>query len=161
MSLLSRLDLIAETWPRWEKAAQERYWDGLELATGYENHQLGALYLLGYAAEIVLKIAFFRVCNWPDSQTVDFRQAIRHAQWKGYNLHDIDAWANLLVTERIIRESPLDPVIVGQLRAHVSALAANWRESLRYHHDSVKDDELETVHQSASWLLAHRDLLWR
>jgi len=50
MSLLARINMLEpiETWASLQQAANERYWDGLDLVTGSEARRLGAVYLLGY-----------------------------------------------------------------------------------------------------------------
>ena len=59
MSFQSRLANLepVETCATLESAAWERYWDGFDLATSSTaGRYTGALYLLGYVVEIVLKI---------------------------------------------------------------------------------------------------------
>lgn len=120
----------------------------------------GAIYLLGYVSEIVLKVAFFRVCGWPAHQAVDLRMATTHALWGGYNLHDVTAWAALLIEERRLRGRPFDPVFAAQLLRHATTVAVNWREILRYRQSAAIDGELEEVFQSVDWLLGNYNLLW-
>jgi len=162
MSLLARLSLLEpmETWPRLHSAAIERYWDGLALAMAQEGRRLGAIYLLGYVAEIVLKVAFFRVCGFPPYQAVSLRMATAHASWRGFSLHDVNAWATLLIEERRLRGRPFDPVFASQLKWHVMVVAANWREALRYRHSAASETELAEVFQGVDWLLANSNLLW-
>lgn len=162
MSLLARLSLLepTETWPRLHSTAMERYWDGLALATGQEGRRLGAIYLLGYVAEIVLKVAFFRVCGLPPYQAVSLKMATTHASWRGLSLHDVNAWAALLIEERRLRGRPFEPVFASQLKRHVMLVTANWREALRYRHSAASEMELVEVFQGVDWLLGNSNALW-
>ena len=65
MPFLTRLATLEpfETWLNMEQAAEQRYWDGMALATSDTGHETGAVYLLGYTAEILLKTACFRTAG--------------------------------------------------------------------------------------------------
>jgi len=161
MGLLARLNTLGpkETWPALHNAADERYWDGLELATCRQARHLGAIYLLGYVAEIVLKVAFFRVLGWPSKQSVDLKALKTHASWGRSNLHDVEELAKVLIAERANRKKAFNPVFAAQLQLHAKCLSTNWRETLRYNHSSASYAELAEVFQSVEWLRLNFDLL--
>lgn len=51
---------LPETIGGFETAAEERYWDGIEMLTSPGPHRAAGIYLIGYAAEMLLKTASFR-----------------------------------------------------------------------------------------------------
>ena len=59
MPIRALLSLANETIQDMESAAEDRYWEGWELAV--QGHHVGAIYVLGYVAEMLLKINAFRV----------------------------------------------------------------------------------------------------
>ena len=85
-----------------ERAAEQRFWDGLALAMGDAGHETGAVYLLGYVAEMFLKTACFRFVSVPAGQDIaPVLCAVRnHALWTGRNLHDLRSWIDFLIDIR-------------------------------------------------------------
>lgn len=57
MSLRSRLESQPETIQEFELAAEERYYEGLELMVSGRSG--GGVYLMGYVGEMILKVAYF------------------------------------------------------------------------------------------------------
>jgi hypothetical protein len=153
----------AETCETLESAAWERYWDGFELATQQtQDRPTGALYLLGYVVEVVLKVGFFRTTQIPPGTRVDLRSIRSHQAWtQNTNLHDVVALARVLVAERDVRRRPFDPVFAGLLDRHVQTLATHWNESVRYRATQALPEEIAEVYESAEWILANRETLWR
>jgi hypothetical protein len=159
---LLRLEPV-ETCETLESAAWERYWDGFELATQQtQDRTTGALYLLGYVVEVVLKVGFFRIIGIPAGTRVDLRSIRSHQAWtQNTNLHDIVPLARVLVAERDLRSKPLDPVFAGVLDRHVQILATHWSESVRYRATQALPEEIAEVYECAEWILANRETLWR
>jgi len=149
-----------ETWPSLHRAAMERYWDGVDLATSTEVRRTAAIYLLGYVTEILLKVAFYRVIGFPPGQEVDLQAIKTHAAWKRTNLHNLDGLADLLIAERSSRGMALDPAFAGQLKACALTVADHWRETLRYRYTVATETELVEVYQNVDWLRANATLLW-
>ena len=162
MSFQDRLQMLEpiETWPSLYSAALERYWDGIDLATSPEARRTAAIYLMGYVAEMLLKVAFFRVTGFPPGQAVDLRAITTHAAWTKANLHNLDGLTDLLIAERGLRGRAFDPVFAGQLKACVLTVASHWRETLRYRHTPAAETELVEVYQNVDWLRANATLLW-
>jgi hypothetical protein len=153
-----------ETCATLESAAWERYWDGFDLATSSAaGRYTGALYLLGYVVEIILKIGFFRTIGTPPSDCVQLRDIKDHPAWarRNQNLHDIAALARVLIAERAARGKAYDPVFAGVLDQHVQTLVAHWREVVRYRHTPALETEFAEVYQSTEWILCNRETLWR
>jgi len=165
MAFRSRLALAEpfETWPLMELAAEQRYWDGLNLAMGEKGCETGALYLLGYVAEMLLKTAYFRINSISPSDNIapHLRTANQHSRWRGGNLHNLRSWFYLLDDVRTYRGNPWSPVLVATVERHVLTVDAHWRESLRYTSVAANDAELEETFASVDWLLANYNVLWR
>lgn len=164
MGFQSRLALLepAETWPSMESAAWERFWDALELLTGTEKRNTGSLYLLGYVVEITLKVAFFRLRNWPTASPIRLHAIKTHASWQGKNAHDLTALVDILVAEsHEPGRTRFDPVFAGALKRHVANMVSHWRETIRYRYTAASHAEVVEAYESADWLLANRHLLWR
>ena len=163
MSLQSRLGLLEphETWPSLHNAAWERYWDGIELATCQEVHRTGAIYSLGYVAEILLKVAFFRVKGFAPGQQVELQEINDHPVWPTRaKRHNLAALADVLIEERRLRGSAFDPVFAGEVKTCVAVVASHWRETLRYKHTIADEPELAEVVQNVDWLLNNANVLW-
>jgi len=167
MSFLSRLTSVEpyDTWLGMEKAAEERFWDGLTLLLSEENRGTGGIYLLGYTAEILLKTAFFRFIGIAGTEDLwikggGFDTAKTHSGWKGKNLHDLLGWIDLLIDERTTAGKPLNPVIAGQADLHVKLVNNHWREILRYKYTDASDNEIAEVYQGVEWIRDNHHLLW-
>lgn len=165
MPLLKRLQQLEpiETRRTMEWAAEERFYDGLDLATGREGRRMGAIYLFGYVAEMLLKAASAREGGLGETDNIVENwlcQARKHAQWtKGANLHDLVSWLTLLLHQRKARGVPLDSAFAGNLQKHILTLASHWQETLRYKYTGAEEAELDEVFQSVDWLVANRHAL--
>ena len=168
MALVARTTRLApvETWPQLLGASQRRFWDGFALATSSEAHALGAVYLLGYVAEMLLKVAYYRIEGYPAyANVLAARQAARR-QARLYALHrrsdhDLLYWAALVERRRRERGLPYDPAFAAALQMHVRRVAENWTEALRYADVDATPDELQAVADSVEWLVANRARPWR
>lgn len=121
MSLLSRL-AHQETAGDMFLAANARYQEGLALLNaGYLD---GGIYLLGYAAEMILKTSFCRIDRTaPNYVTVQSRFGVAEGHWRrekgslpfppGYQ-HSRIFWETVLPLERVARGKPMLGVMVSQ-----------------------------------------------
>jgi hypothetical protein len=164
MSLLRRPDLLepVETWSTLHAAAEARFWDGLDLATSEAGRHTGAIYVLGYVAEMVLKVAVFRLHGVPPYADLSpHRRGIlnTYSTRRRRNLHDLEVWAEVLIDLRAIRGIPLDPGFAAQLRINVAVLVSHWKEGLRYRHTQATSRELREVFEGIDWLFTNRSLL--
>ena len=150
-----------------ERAAEDRFWDGLILAASEEGRELGSVYLLGYVAELLLKSAYYRVRGVPFD--VDVRHELRGMDararalgfaWQG-NRHNLESVAQLLVAERRIRGNPLGAGIEVKLLGRIRLVSDMWSESLRYRSEPVGRDELNDVYSVVEWLRDKYAILWR
>lgn len=146
-----------------ELAAEARFWDGFTLAAGDADSQTGAVYLLGYVVEMLLKTAYFRVTHVAVGENIapHLQGARSQALRRGGNLHNLQSWVALLNDTRFVQGVAWDVVTATVIESHVLTVDAHWRESLRYTSIVAARTELEEVFASAEWLLTNRELLWR
>ena len=143
-------------------AARVRYAEGLVLADA--GHSGGAVYLWGYAGEMILKAAYFRAIGFTPGRPilpVDLRAAKAGAPelgvtWVG-NWHDVQAWAGVLVRVRSRQptgayRNPACGLRVGRTGIRLGRV---WREALRYHTNTPYPHEIRDVREAAGWLVEH------
>jgi hypothetical protein len=124
------LDTIPETVADFELAAESRYWDGCQLIT--QSHGLGGIYLLGYAAEMILKHACFRTDRGRPADPVGgFFGPVRawmrshHPLVERENYHSLLFWTLYLRGKRREAGSPLADALDWELVRRVRRLY--WR----------------------------------
>jgi hypothetical protein len=148
----SRLRDTPETWPEMERAAHQRYWDGLTLANGDSGCGTLAIYCWGYVAELLLKCADLSLRSIPATEDVS-----RTLQGLGIRHHRLFELLEDVVTARAGARRPFDAAIEGALRTHVATLEQNWGVGLRYRCLLPTEDELEECGAAADWLVKHYD----
>jgi len=143
-------------------AARQRYQDGRALADA--GRQTAAVYLWGYAAEMVLKAAYFSVIGFAETQPItlaDLRAAALTApglgvSWPGPNrFHDLRSWAELLVATRSSVLGSAYPLArFGQQVLDTGRrLQLLWCEVIRYHRNVAYAYEVEQVRAGVHWLV--------
>ena len=160
MPLAARANNRRHTVVALRAAAGARYREASQLEVA--GRRLAAIYLFGYAAEMLLKAAYFRLAGWlPTVQiTVGHMNAAKTQatgtyglSWPG-NLHDLPGWSRLLIHERGVRGAAFPFAFRNQLQARVNRIYLNWRESLRYHDMTPYAGEVIGVRTAVNWLLA-------
>ncbi len=167
MPRLLRDRFAVECIREFDLAATERYVDAMALAQA--GRRTGAVYLYGYVVEMLLKVAYFRVLGFGDADPIN-RSAMQAAVGESpastarvlglngtRNLHNIDAWSELLVTFR--RAKGLlypDPGVSHLLITNVSRVGELWAETVRYHKNTAYGHELARVENACQWLVEHR-----
>jgi hypothetical protein len=136
-------------------AAARRYNEAIDLASA--GHRLAAIYLCGYAAEMLLKAAYFRLEGWTSTQAIGMRD-LRGAAGKGTppfdgKLHDLPSWRNLLIAVRRTRGTPYSPRLQRSLNSRVAALALNWDPVMRYYTNQPREAEVRASLDASAWLL--------
>jgi hypothetical protein len=125
-----------------------------------EARRLASIYLGGYAAEMLLKAAYFRLAGWGLADPItltDLGNARKHAttvlglSWPE-NLHDLLRWRDLLIEERKRIGSPYAAAFVRGFSAQVKRIYLNWREYLRYHTNRPYQGEVNRTLQAVRWL---------
>ncbi len=167
MSLRRRLESSPETVQEFELAAEQKYFEALELmASGYRG---AGIYLMGYVAEMLLKVAFFRYDGARPADLVGPRlgparrrgraRIPRDVPWENY--HSLNFWSLLLICERRWRNDPLPARIEARLRQRTRRLYQHWWVEMRYRRDSSRSLEVQTVYDDATWVRDNRVALWR
>lgn len=159
MPLIGRLP-VHHSIREFRAAAGQRYHEARRLVFGGdERHRLVAT--SGYALEMLLKAAYFRLRGRSDADPIaigDLHGAKSYAQstlgmiWPG-NLHDVSAWAQLLIEERRFQHQPYPALFARRLNSRVRRVHANWRETLRYRSNRPYVGEVDAVLQCVRWVL--------
>jgi hypothetical protein len=141
------------------KAAVVRCIDAQVLAEA--GQRAAAIYLWGYAAEMVIKATYFAAIGYRNQQSItlaDLDRAKKHSAsllgvpWSG-GLHNIEAWSRLLVNERARLGKPYSVVLASRIIFHAATLYRYWRETLRYHSNRAWPFEAARAHRSVDWLI--------
>ncbi len=168
MSLLSRL-AYQETAGDMFLAANARYQEGLALFNaGYLD---GGIYLLGYAAEMILKTSFCRIDpTAPSYATVQSRFVVAEGHWRrekgslpfpSGHQHSLIFWEAVLPLERQARGKPKLGVMVSQtLSGCVRDIAENWAVKMRYQPNVATVQEADSVRSTVGWMHDNQRSLW-
>src|SRR4051812_3823455 len=99
-----------------------------------EKHRLTSIYLCGYAAEMILKAAYFKNIGFHSIDEIDRatrNRAMALAQshnFMSWDPHDILGWARLLVWDKETLHTPAYDVNFGrQIVAKAQTVYENWR----------------------------------
>ena len=145
-------------------SAKQRFQDALILAT--EDRRTGAIYLWGYCAEMLLKAAYFSVIGVSETATITWGGDLSPAIDRGKNIfkiswpnngkgHNVRAWSELLVQERISQGVPFENPFALQVQNRGLVIGQLWSETLRYHKNVAYSHEARRVREAAEWLLAN------
>lgn len=149
-----------------ELAAEAKLKEGRVL----RSHGLddGAIYLLGFTAEMVLKFAFFRYNKEPLSREV--RPLLRPARHRAGKLiprvnddryHSILFWGMLLRKQRRLDGYRwAETFDHGFVRA-IRRIHQNWTIEMRYQSGNGTETEAKNVEDEVAWLFRNRLWLWR
>jgi hypothetical protein len=147
------------------RSAAARYREGCRLAAN--GDRLIGIYLLGYAAEMLLKAAYFRLERLHVKAPIGPAQ-LRSARDKAVswgitapvNYHDLSWWAQMLVESRQFLGRSYSYHFARQLLANVNRIYQNWREFLRYRTNRPFRGEVETVVRATTWLVGQYRYLY-
>ena len=150
-----------DTISTFEQASEVRYYDGQELL--FQPDRLaGAIYLLGYCVELVLKVAYCRMVGVGPSDPVWNRyQALTGTSAGAVRHHRLRDLTALVATERISRGFAVDPVFEGEFQRLALLAASHWKEEMRYRSLPATQAEADEVDEAATWMMAYRDDLSR
>jgi len=164
--LRNRLERIDETLQEFDAAARQRHLEGLELMLA---GSFGAgIYLMGYAAEMLLKIACFRIDGAGPADPIE-PCLVQARQWKKKyfpnvdfeNYHSLWCWCQLLLQKRVRKGRALSDPIASKLVSFVQELYATWWIEMRYRSDQALAVEAQTVYNDVTWIFDNHLLLWR
>lgn len=142
-----------------EVAGMDRLRDGLALAR--QGRKAGAVYLLGYAAEITLKCMYYRAWGYRSSDRVD-RSTLRTTaslgnrelgvtvNHEGY--HSPLFWAHMVVEIHRAFDTPLNPGLSRALIAVAQRVSSNWSPTMRYIRDRVTVAYVRSVVADTLWI---------
>jgi hypothetical protein len=163
--LRRQLDATPETVADFELAGESRYWDGCQLIT--QGHGLGGIYLLGYAAEMILKHACFRTDRArPADPVAGFFGPIR--AWMNVRYPSVDRetyhsllfWTHYLRGKRRDIGTPLSNGLDSELMRRTRRLYSTWSVDLRYRDWTVQAAEVQMVYNDVTWLRDTRIRSW-
>jgi hypothetical protein len=152
-------------------AALRRYEEGISLALAGREYRTGAIYLWGYAAEMTLKAAYFRLLGLAETAVIGWGANILPAINRGRNVlgvvwpvpgqgHNVRAWADLLIAERAaMLGAAYAPVFGLQVQECGQNIGSLWSETLRYHKNVAYLYELRRVREAVEWLLVNDAML--
>lgn len=167
MPIRSQVQSTAETIQGFEAAAEEKYEGGFNLLT-YTSPGNG-VYLMGYAAEMLLKCAYFRVSGLGLTVPIT-RLELRQARTDSTNLgvladvegfHNVAFWSELLTKKRLQQSRGLLASLETELNFRSSRLSQNWFVEMRYHLlQGVTIQDLEDVVDDVVWIKSNYESLW-
>ena len=163
LPVLARLQ--AETPAVMLRAAEGRLWEAEALLNAQQWD--GTLYLAGYVAGMLLKVAY---CNleptFPINGTVDiifgpaatlWRSLVPGASLPFQHKHSILFWEQVLGAHRVA--SGVSPMEWGDALAmsqHLNTIRLHWQVGLRYQAPLVISEEGHAVCTAARWLFDNR-----
>jgi hypothetical protein len=167
MNLRARLESRTTILSDLAMAAEERYWEGLELGT--HGHFSAAIYHLGFAAEMWLKYACLRFDGltpadiWDVGTFVLARaflrgagQTVDHEAW-----HSLRFFAGYLRVRRAHRGRPLNSDLEAALRHRSNRLYGTGWVSMRYFPTLADEYDMRRAYDDASWFRLNVERLWR
>ena len=163
---------MSETVEEMQKAAQARLPEGEALVA--LGHWDGGIYLLGYVAEMVLKVAYCRLDPTLSTTTVVKDVfGIAAGQWRGLfrniNLprnysHDILFWEVVLSEQRRTQHKPFlaaaSPRAALILSRCVQIIGQHWDVEMRYQPPKASEQDALAVRLAVRWIYANQDTLW-
>lgn len=166
--LRDRLLGVEETLQEVELAAGRRLDEALELMKA--ERPAGAIYLLGYVAEIHLKNAVYRRLGaGPNATTVVFRrrafEVARALELSGHEKqfesgHGLLFWARLIWSVPNTQGHELPSGLRSGLCRHTLRLVTTWWFQMRYRSDPCTMVEARLVGASVEWIVRNRVQLW-
>ena len=160
MALRRALQSVAETVQDLELAAEQKYWEGLELMVA--GRAGAGLYLMGYLAEMWLKVSWFQLGGSAPADLV--RPLLGPARAMGRRLfpavsyeayHSLRFWCYLLLSRHRRRGRRLNPRLKKQFTRHVRTLYSIWWIEMRYRPDRAGIREAQGVYEAVTWLRTH------
>jgi hypothetical protein len=152
------------------QSARQRYNDGLALAGAGADNRAAAIYVWGYASEMMLKAAYFSLLGLAEDDPITMGGHIHPAINRGRTApltiawpaqgagHNIRAWAELLVGVRaLVPATVYPPDFAAQVQGCGQRIWQLWRETLRYHKNRAYLYEVQQVREATTWLLANSD----
>ncbi len=157
---------------KFESSAHHKYQAGLTLINGGDSTT--GIEQLGYAAEMLLKSAYFRFMKsrigLQRITSVITGQMLRDAAREGMRLHirydpesyhSLLFWALLLAAIRKDYIQPLPPGIENEMLIRMRDLHRLWMIEHRYQNKTYGSTDVARMDVNVTWLLEHHEQLWR
>jgi len=168
MPVRSLAQSTPETIQGFEAASEEKYEDGFNLmATASPGN---GIYLMGYAAEMLLKAAYFRVIGLAATVPIT-RQHLRNARAEAAILgvvpddeqfHNVAFWGEIVIKKRTQQARALSPVLADGLEQSTKRLSQNWYVEMRYRSiQGVSKQDVEDVLDDVIWIKSNHENFWR
>jgi hypothetical protein len=156
MGIRSRIPARAESVHEFSCGLEDRFWDGLELLM--VDHRAGGIYLMGFAAEMILKLACCRIDGMrPNDRISVWLGTVR--SWAKRNLpgvdpehfHSIFFWTQAYKFKRAMAGAS-NPPLIAELDRRMSRLHENWLVDMRYVDDRSLPAEADEVYDDVAWI---------
>jgi hypothetical protein len=155
MDLIDRIGF--DTIEKLEAAAPARLAEAIVLQTA--GHHLAAIYLCGYAAEMWLGSAYFKILGYAPDQEVEASRrgaalkAAKLRKVKSHASHPLDGWVRLLVEEKPKLKPPAyEPNFARALLAIVDSIGRHWWPHIRYRDIDPGLEIAGEITDSTRWL---------
>ena len=155
MDLIDRIGF--DTIEKLEAAAPARLAEAMVLQT--EGRYLAAIYLCGYAAEMWMGSAYFRLLNYAPDREIEVSRrntavkAARERKIKSHASHPLDGWVRLLVEEKPKLKPPAyDSDFALDLVTKVDSIGRHWWPNLRYRDIDPGREIAVEITDSTQWL---------
>lgn len=166
MDLRDRLNAVPETLQNVELAALEKRDEGGVCLRAGEYG--AAIYLLGYAAEMTLKVAAFKVDGLRATHLVGASLASLRRNWASRHLpsvreesfHSLLFWIQVLRIKRRQNGLTTSRAVDRRAAGCVARVYQTWWVDMRYRPDQSLPSEAYLVYNDTNWLLDHRVQLW-
>jgi len=156
----ARLAEPTDTVAGFHSVATRRWEDGMALA-GHSDATTAAVYMLGYGAEIALKIATCELLGVPPSADPWAWLGSRLSSFglsglRDVRTHDVrDLWRQASDRREGLGLDLRDPAFHGALQFHAWRVYTNWWEELRYKNVVATPTEVAEAAESSFWLLTN------
>lgn len=157
MPLRYRISVQPETVQDFILAADEKYWEGVELLSA--GRRGAGIYLLGYTVEMLLKNACFRtdgaalgdrtqgrlvpIKKWAERQLPGLAPESYHSLW---------FWIHALRRKRSLTGREFPALFDSQLVQRVRRVYGIWWVEMRYRPDQSLDREANVVFEDVTWI---------
>ena len=168
MPIRSQVQALPETVRGFEAAAEEKYEDGFNLMAS--SSPGNGLYLMGYAAEMLLKSAYFRLIGLGETVPITrqhLQQARSEAKSAGVvtvdeQFHNVEFWGELIIKIRLGQSRGFSETFAASLKHHTKRLAQNWFVDLRYQSlQGISKQDLEDALDDVIWIKSNHEKFWR
>jgi len=168
MPIRQQTQSVPETIKGFEAAAEAKYEDGFNLMA-YVSPGNG-VYLMGYAAEMLLKSAYFRIAGF-STQTPITKQHLSQAKADAVavgvsahaeHFHSLAFWSERIIKKRSQQLRGLAPVLMAELDTRATRLAQNWFVEMRYQNlQGITAQDVDDVLDDVVWIKSNHEALWR